>query len=1343
MYSAFAVWDTLNSHRVASPLERWEAPDHPQGFLPQNWGETELNRSVTYESICSGHHHIVRVDISGAANKPIAGLKTKPEQPDEEATYKEKLDLQLRKDRCFTLIYTNISSDLKNLITETTDGVAAWKILKDHFEPVTKARVIQLLDQFFGTKYQPGEDVGILISRVKTAATRLQEAGHKLDDLYIGFQLIRWLPQEFQSTVQQIYRWKEEDFRVVKIEAELILEANRLQLMKQDLEKAENAYLSSFTSKKLKTLPGATAAAHGDPNGKNDYQKKGGKVFNCKTIKNVKQSIKTIGPCYVCNKYGHLKVNCKEKKSLQKSPSTVNETFNTEFNINLRFCEAECSLLKLDKQLVTSCILFEENSDKGVWVIDTAATSHFCNDKSLFLDLKPITNMKMSLATEDKSCPVEGIGTLRFRVKYKGSFHEITLTDVLFNPKLRRNLLSGSRLESKGAHFVGTKGKINVFNKDWIKLFSATRHENLYFFKPDHYIIPKSKEIRFFSDVTAETKNGSIEIWHQRFCHVNNDYLVKTSKNDSVKGLPRLTDNGKTHCIPCKLTKSKRVSFKKTGAVRSKRPLELLHMDLCGPMPTESQGGNKYFLSIIDDYSRKVTVFPIRNKSDVFHTFIRFQKRAERFLSKKVIAVRTDGGLEFCNKDMDNFLTELGIKHEVTNSYTPEMNGVAERFNLTALDGIKTLLKSSEVPHKFWGEALLCFAYTWNRICHKDSNKTPFEKYSGRKPSELHLKPFGCLAYAGVPKQIRKKFDMRAKMGIMMGYAQRTKGYRIWLINENKLVETIYVRFDENKRGINFRQKVNSNLVYNLNLPDYYDDEDDFDIVKDSLTSRLVLKTSTETPSTSEKPDVSFDNHSFIPCTEVKWIRNIGRKVTGSNVYYSIEGEATRLKSYNEIERYCKRHNIEYDPSLFNFRKDNTESQGISDLSEQQEALMVEVTIPNCYKQSIRSRDASKWHDAMDKEINVMMERKVWDLVDHPDNIKILENRWVYTIKYDENNKIVRYKARLVARGNTQLRGESFDEVFSPVINFTIKNFDLKIMGKTKKLLGIEFEEIGNSLFIHQRSYIRRLCEIYEKYKYPVSSLPISKGQVLAKLDSPKTSEGTLTVPYSNLIGSLSFIAIRTRPKIMYAVNVLSQIQANPGIKHWNCFLRLLGYLKYTQEYKLELSKVKSLKLRCYSDSDFATNRDDRVSMGGFITFIDETPAAFKKKSVSLSTMEAEYVSLTEAAKEFIWLKNLINNKSLNLELSENVMFCDNQAAISFSKSPVENYRTKHIDVRYHFLRNLIYDKVFQIKNIGTKNNLADIFTKPMESSPTNEQRKEDNENQDQRLVAHFIEKIV
>ncbi|GFV38320.1 retrovirus-related Pol polyprotein from transposon TNT 1-94, partial [Trichonephila clavipes] len=165
------------------------------------------------------------------------------------------------------------------------------------------------------------EDVGIFISRVKTAATRLQEAGHKLDDLYIGFQLIRWLPQEFQYTVQQIYRWKEEDFRVVKIEAELIFKANRLQLMKPDLEKSGECLLSSFTSKKSKTLPGTTAAAHGDQT-------------------------------------------------------------------------------------------WQERLPKERWI--QLPRVIFVMTRVLFLDLKPITNMKMSLATEDKGCPVEGIGTSDF-----------------------------------------------------------------------------------------------------------------------------------------------------------------------------------------------------------------------------------------------------------------------------------------------------------------------------------------------------------------------------------------------------------------------------------------------------------------------------------------------------------------------------------------------------------------------------------------------------------------------------------------------------------------------------------------------------------------------------------------------------------------------------------------------------------------------------------------------------------------------------------------------------------------------------------------------------------------
>ncbi|GFY26314.1 retrovirus-related Pol polyprotein from transposon RE1 [Trichonephila clavipes] len=155
-------------------------------------------------------------------------------------------------------------------------------------------------------------------------------------------------------------------------------------------------------------------------------------------------------------------------------------------------------------------------------------------------------------------------------------------------------------------------------------------------------------------------------------------------------------------------------------------------------------------------------------------------------------------------------------------------------------------------------------------------------------------------------------------------------------------------------------QSVNGGLGYGLNLPDCCDDGDDSDGAGDSLASRLVSGTSAETPSTSEKPDVSSDDRDLIPCAEVEWIRDVGGRVAGSGVYCGVEGGAARLKSFGEMERCCGRHSVGYDPGLFDFGKDSAESRGFSDLSGRREALVVEVAIPNCYKQAIRSRDASK-----------------------------------------------------------------------------------------------------------------------------------------------------------------------------------------------------------------------------------------------------------------------------------------------------------------------------------------------------------------------------------------------
>jgi hypothetical protein len=493
----------------------------------------------------------------------------------------------------------------------------------------------------------------------------------------------------------------------------------------------------------------------------------------------------------------------------------------------------------------------------------------------------------------------------------------------------------------------------------------------------------------------------------------------------------------------------------------------------------------------------------------------------------------------------------------------------------------------------------------------------------------------------------------------------------------------------------------------------------------------------------------------------------------------------------------------------------------------------------------MKSPEKEKWIAAMEDELKVIQERKVWDLVPRPANTKILGQRWVFTKKYNEKGETIRHKARLVAQGYSQQKGESYEEVFSPVVNFAVirlffallvslhgwthcqldiknaylyadldkviymfqptgfeddqrpeyvckltkalyglhqsgrqwyfeiysvleelefkefkwcnccfifknsailllyvddiivfakseeiinnviaklqKKFDLKILGKTKKLLGVNFNEKNNTLTIDQEEYIDKVCKRFKKFKYSVSTLPISKGFILSKNDSPRNQierDEMSALPYRSLIGCLSFIAGRTRPDLAYAVNILSQFQEDPGKLHWSCLLRLLGYLETTKSLKLNLSNITSSDIRCYSDADFANNRDDRVSMSGLLLFVGNAPIVWrtsKQKCVTLSSMEAEYVAMSEAAKETIWITNIIKEcRTLNLcKMSfESVLLCDNQSAIEFSKSPIENARTKHIDVRLHFIRGLIYKRKFRIKYVSSKQNHADIFTK-------------------------------
>lgn len=641
---------------------------------------------------------------------------------------------------------------------------------------------------------------------------------------------------------------------------------------------------------------------------------------NRKQKKNVK--------CFKCNKNGHYARDCRmtvKKENAQSLSKRPEKSFICEANIGIN------------------------SSSDTAWTIDSAASSHFCKNRELFYEFKKLKGQNMSVAINGVTSKIEGKGKVRMIFKVNGKEEVIELNDVLYSSELRRNLISAGKIEEKGGSFVGKHGKMIIRDRNGEKAIEARRRDGLYVCRPVKYITVDK------SDEAYSTSTNSAKDWHRRYCHINTKYLRETAKNESVFGVME-NDIRDPNCDSCKVAKKKRISFKSIGKIRSQKPLQLLHMDICGPLPKASREGHKYFLSIIDDFSRKVIVYPLRQKSEALECFKKFQTRAERFQNAKIINIRTDNGTEFTNRDFTAYLEEKGIKAERTNAYSPEMNGVAERYNYTALDGVKTMLEDSGLAIYFWKEALLCFTYVWNRVNHSGHLKTPFELYCGKKPSASHLKIFGCRAFVGTPKQHRKKLDMRAKRGVMVGYALQTKGYRIWIPDERRVVETINVSFEESqlpfkKVNINSGSELDPNAIVKTIKPnpnntakfneetdkesssdedetsersvksEYESDEEtDPDVQDEEETDPDVQDEETDDESTlDEEPQMSQEEK---PETEVTWVRRSVPRKDGSrnDVYYGTkENPKLRLRSLNDVKKYTKENRIIFHENLFDF----------------------------------------------------------------------------------------------------------------------------------------------------------------------------------------------------------------------------------------------------------------------------------------------------------------------------------------------------------------------------------------------------------------------------------------
>lgn len=284
------------------------------------------------------------------------------------------------------------------------------------------------------------------------------------------------------------------------------------------------------------------------------------------------------------------------------------------------------------------------------------------------------------------------------------------------------------------------------------------------------------------------------------------------------------------------------------------------------------------------------------------------------------------------------------------------------------------------------------------------------------------------------------------------------------------------------------------------------------------------------------------------------------------------------------------------------------------------------------------------------------------------------------------------------------------------------KSFAMKDLGPAKQILGMRItrDRKNNKLWLSQHNYIEKVLERFNMSNCKPVSTPLATHFKLNSDKCPtseKDKEEMKKVPYASAVGSLMYAMVCTRPDIAHAVGVVSRFLSNPGKDHWQAVKWILRYLRGTSKVCLCYGGDEPV-LDGYTDADMAGDLDSRKSTSGYMMTFAGGAVSWQsrlQKCVALSTTEAEYIAATEASKELLWMKKFLHE--LGLKQDKFVLFCDSQSAIHLSKNPTFHAKSKHIEVRYHWIRDALEMKSFLIEKIHTDENGSDMMTKTLSVS--------------------------
>ncbi|KAH9745763.1 reverse transcriptase Ty1/copia-type domain-containing protein [Citrus sinensis] len=335
--------------------------------------------------------------------------------------------------------------------------------------------------------------------------------------------------------------------------------------------------------------------------------------------------------------------------------------------------------------------------------------------------------------------------------------------------------------------------------------------------------------------------------------------------------------------------------------------------------------------------------------------------------------------------------------------------------------------------------------------------------------------------------------------------------------------------------------------------------------------------------------------------------------------------------------------------------------------------LLTEDEEPSIFHEALNSSDVALWMTVMQEEIEALHKNKIWELVPLPHGRKAIGNKWVYKIKRDGNDQVERYHARLVVKGYAQKEGIDFNEIFSPVVRITTVRVVLA------------------------------MCAIFDLY---LEQLDVKTAFLHGELEEEIYMLQPEAVPNKDRIQELKArLAREFEMKDLGPANKILGMQIHRDRNNMKIWLLQKNYLK----------KI----LRRFNMQDyFAGDLDKMKSTTGYVFTLVGAAVSWVSKLqavVALSTIEAEYMATTQACKEAIWIQRLL--EELGHKQQKIHVFCDSQSALHIARNPAFHSRTKHIRVQYPFVREVVEDGSVDLKKIHTKENLADVLTKPINTN--------------------------